>query len=303
MAMLAASSRERLFREGSPWLVRVALDLVDRDLCRTRCRGDRLWDERREPAPERRRPRRPGAHADSADRVADAAPVELGGQGAVGGRATTLRGVLGDGPAVAGRLGKTDAPGDDRLVDGVGEVATHLGRHLRGEVRPRVEHREDDSVDGQRRVQVIADEVDGRDELAEALERVVLALERHEHRVRRRQRIHREQAERGRAVDEDVVVRIGDRRQEPGEAPLALGDPGKLHLGPGEGDRRGDEMEARDSRCERRDRGAARRRRARRRWTVHRQRARPPGRSWHCPGGRGRSRGRERRRRQGRRRR
>ena len=75
----------------------------------------------------------------------------------------------------------------------------------------------------------------------EALERVVLALERHEDGVRRSQGVHRQQAEGGRAVDEDVVVRVRERRQEPGEAPFALRDRGQLDLGPGEGDRRGHE--------------------------------------------------------------
>ena len=48
-------------------------------------------------------------------------------------------------------------------------------------------------------------------QLAEALQRVVLALDRDQHLVDRRHRVDREQAERRRAVDQDVVVVVVDR--------------------------------------------------------------------------------------------
>jgi hypothetical protein len=93
---------------------------------------------------------------------------------------------------------------------------------------------------------VIADEVDGRDELAETLQRVVLALERHEDGVGRRQRIDGQQTQGWGAVHEDVVVGLRDGRQDPGETPFPPGERRKLHFGPGEGDRGSHEIEARD---------------------------------------------------------
>ena len=49
-------------------------------------------------------------------------------------------------------------------------------------------------------------QLDGLHELGEALERVVLALERDQDRVRCGERVEGEQAQRRRAVDDDVVV-------------------------------------------------------------------------------------------------
>ena len=52
------------------------------------------------------------------------------------------------------------------------------------EVRPPVVHREDDRRDVDRGVEVLLDHLDGADELRQALERVVLALNRDEHLAR-----------------------------------------------------------------------------------------------------------------------
>ena len=50
---------------------------------------------------------------------------------------------------------------------------------------------------------MVADEIDRRDQLGQALERVVLALDRDQHRVGGRQRVDGEQASDGGTVDED----------------------------------------------------------------------------------------------------
>ncbi len=57
----------------------------------------------------------------------------------------------------------------------------------------RIVHRQDDSLSCRAGVEVAADEVDRGQELAEALERVVLALQRDEHAVSGRERVHGEQ--------------------------------------------------------------------------------------------------------------
>ena len=56
------------------------------------------------------------------------------------------------------------------------------------------------------RVDVLLDQADVPQELSQALERVVLALDRHDQLLRGREGVDRQQAERGRAVEEDEVV-------------------------------------------------------------------------------------------------
>ena len=97
----------------------------------------------------------------------------------------------------------------------------HFVGDLVGEVVARVEHREDDALDLELRVHPVLHAIDRRHEVGEPLERVVLALERHEHAVGRGERVHREEPERRRAVDEDVLVarlRAAARRARPSGA-------------------------------------------------------------------------------------
>ena len=68
------------------------------------------------------------------------------------------------------------------------------------------------------RVEVGLHQVDVAQELAQALEGVVLALDGDEHLVGRGQAVDRDQAERRRAVDEDVVEVVDDRLERPGAA-------------------------------------------------------------------------------------
>ena len=72
------------------------------------------------------------------------------------------------------------------------------------------------------RVEVAAHQLDGAQQLLQALQRVVLALDRDQHLGRRHERVDGQQAERRRAVDEDVVqvvrVELADRPGQPGLA-------------------------------------------------------------------------------------
>ncbi|SKW23983.1 Uncharacterised protein [Mycobacteroides abscessus subsp. massiliense] len=61
----------------------------------------------------------------------------------------------------------------------------------------------------QRGIQVGLDEFDVAQQLTDALQRVVLTLDRDQHLVRRHECVDRQQAERGRAVDEYEVKRVG----------------------------------------------------------------------------------------------
>ena len=92
-------------------------------------------------------------------------------------------------------------------------------------------------------VEPLLHQLDGVHQLGEPLERVVLALERDQHRVRRGERIEREQAERRRAVDDDVVVLLAAGAERLAEPELAALLVDQLDLGAGEVRRGGDHLE------------------------------------------------------------
>src|ERR1035437_7679511 len=135
---------------------------------------------------------------------------------------------------MAGCLGQADAARDQSVVDRRPKVAANLGADLRGKVRPSVVHRQEHSLDREPRVEVIANEMDGSDELAEPLEGVVVALEGNEDRVRSRKRVHREEPERWCAVDQDEVVGVGERANRPSQAALPTVHRGELNFCPGQ---------------------------------------------------------------------
>ena len=107
--------------------------------------------------------------------------------------------------AVRRRLRDPHRARDRGLEHLVAEVLAHLVGHAGGEPGPGVVHRDQDRGDVQALVQVRADHLDGLEQLAEALQRVVLRLDRDHHLVAGHQRVQGEQAQRRRAVDEDVV--------------------------------------------------------------------------------------------------
>ena len=119
----------------------------------------------------------------------------------------------------AGRLGHSNITGNDRVDHQVAEVRPHVGGHLIGQPGPAVVHREQHGTDDQPGVQVGLDHLDAAEQLGQPLEGVVLALDRDEHLASPDQRVQRQQAERRRAVDEDVVEILGAVEQT-GERPL-----------------------------------------------------------------------------------
>ena len=87
---------------------------------------------------------------------------------------------------------------------------------LLAEVRALVVHRQQHAVDVERRVERGAHAAQRDDEVGEAFEREVLAVQRDEHGVGGDEGVEREQAERRRAVDEDVVEAVGQRDEAGG---------------------------------------------------------------------------------------
>ena len=93
---------------------------------------------------------------------------------------------------------------------------------------------------------MVAHEVDSGNELRQAFQRVVLALDGDHHRVRRRQRIHGEKAERRRAIQQDVVVLGYQVCEDSGQSAFALRQRCQFDLSPSQRDRRGNDGEAWD---------------------------------------------------------
>ena len=133
----------------------------------------------------------------------------------------------------------------------------------------------------------VAHELDRVQELRQALERVVLALHRHEHAVGRREGVHGQRPQGGRAVDEDEVVALPRRRERGRQKGLPVVASRQLDRGARELRPRGHEVEIGDAGLVRQLLAAARRR-AGRTWTF-RSPARPA-RTWRSPAGRGRRR-------------
>ena len=158
-------------------------------------------------------------------------------------RQQLARVVLQHGAALDGCLGVADGLADPRLEDEVAEVLLqHLDGLLRME-RPAVVHRREDPADLDRRVEVLADHRERVLELDEPAEREVLALHRDDDAVRGGQGVDRQEAERRRRVDEDVVVAASHGEQRLLQRALAPDHAREGELGAREVDRRDGEVD------------------------------------------------------------
>ena len=113
----------------------------------------------------------------------------------------------------ARRLGETHVARDGDREHLRPEVLRGLVRHLLREIEPRVVHREKDAIDREGWVEVSLHEFHGIEELRQALERVVLALDRNEHAVGGREHVEGQQAERRGTVDYDVLILLANVAQ------------------------------------------------------------------------------------------
>ena len=101
-----------------------------------------------------------------------------------------------------------DVPRNQRLIDLVPEDRAHFVDDLTREIGPVVIHRHQDAFDGQFRVQGGTDPFDRVDQLGDAFQRQVFALNRNQHRIGGGKRIEGQQAERRGAVDHDEIVQV-----------------------------------------------------------------------------------------------
>ena len=118
------------------------------------------------------------------------------------------------GQAVAGRFGEAHVARDHRAVDLVLEELAHVARHLLAEVRALVVHRQQHAFDVERRVERRAHAPHRRDEIGEAFEREVLAVQRNQDAIGGDERVQRQQAERRRRVDDDEVEFVAQWREQ-----------------------------------------------------------------------------------------
>ena len=136
-------------------------------------------------------------------------------------------------------------------------------RDLLPEVGALVVHRQQHAGDVERGLSAAAHAAQRGDEIGEPFEREVLAVERNQHGVGGDERVEREQAERRRRVDEDVVEAVAQRRRASARRRRSrFGQRDELDFGAGEIAVGGDQREVRRSRVSRTN--AARRRRVRR---------------------------------------
>ena len=109
-----------------------------------------------------------------------------------------------------------------------------------------------------RGIEAVADAAERGDEIGEPFEGEVLAVERNQHGIGGDERVEREEAERRRRVDEDVVEAIGavvEAVDDRPEAMLAVGERDELDLGTGEVAIGGDQGQIANRRLEDEGRG------------------------------------------------
>ncbi len=152
--------------------------------------------------------------------------------------------------AVRWRLGDPHVARDDGVVDAVAKKASHIRRDLLREVVAAIEHGQHHALDLEPGIQAAPHAIDGAQQQAQALEGEELALQRHEHRARRRQGVDRQQPERGRTVDQDIVVVLVEAAQRILERELAARALDQLDLRRRQVDHGGYHLEARDAGAE-----------------------------------------------------
>src|SRR5579871_4480105 len=117
------------------------------------------------------------------------------------GRGAGIERIVGkNGFAKTRRLAQAHGAGNDRFKNLRRRVAFDLVHHLAGKIGAYVEHGHDRAADFKAAVDAgVLEAVHDLENLGQALERHVFALQRNEEEVRGGEAVHREQAERGRA--------------------------------------------------------------------------------------------------------
>ena len=135
---------------------------------------------------------------------------------------------------MAGGLGEPHVPGDDGGVHLAREVALDLLGHLHGQVGASIVHGEDHALQINALVEGPLDDADGGEEVAQALQGVILALDRDHDGVGGAQGVEGKQLQRGGAVDEDIIVLLPEGLQSVFQQVLPVVNADHLHGGAGQ---------------------------------------------------------------------
>ena len=123
------------------------------------------------------------------------------------------------------------------------EMLTHILHHLAGQTETVIVHCDEQSFDGEFGIEASLHNAHGVQQLAETLEGEVFALDGNNHRVGSREGINSDEAQRGGAVDDDVVIVVPKRFEHAGKELLAALLVNKLHFSTHEVDTRRQEVE------------------------------------------------------------
>ena len=148
-----------------------------------------------------------------------------------------------DGLSEARCFCQADISRNDGLENPLSKVLARIGGHLAREVKSSVVHCEQHTIDMQRGVDRFLYSLDGSNQLGNSLKGEVLALERNKDGVSRDEHVESNQRQRGRAIDQYVVVSIANRGQDTLHPQYALGIVNQFHFGAGEIGRGGHDIQ------------------------------------------------------------
>src|SRR3989339_1342695 len=104
------------------------------------------------------------------------------------------------------RLGETHASGNNTVENFSRKMIFHFADNLIGKAVSPVEHGEEGSHHFEIGLEIVTDEVDRFKKLAEALKRVIFALNGNQHFIRRHQAVHCERTKTRRAIDDYIII-------------------------------------------------------------------------------------------------
>src|SRR5258705_720997 len=125
----------------------------------------------------------------------------------------------------------------------ISKVPVAFSADLASQAGPAIEHRQNHAFHNKGWVQPFMYQRDGPDDMGKPLHGVVLALERNQGRLSRRQGIEGQDAEGRGAIDDHVVITLIDDGQRLLQPPLSIVQTDQLNLGPHQVDVRGHQME------------------------------------------------------------
>jgi hypothetical protein len=136
--------------------------------------------------------------------------------------------------AEARGLGDPDAARDHGPEHQVGEVVSELALDIVREPGALVVHRDHHPGQNQRRVEPLANPLQGLEELHQALEREVFSLNRDDHPVGGDQGVEGHRAQRWWAIEQGEGETLANRAEHPAKVALGALDPGELDRGAGQ---------------------------------------------------------------------